>query len=191
MRMRPLAEMPGIYPDADEIFENPLMGVLVGTVFTALIQSSAASRCYFAGVVDDRRHQLWRGEYPIIMGQNIGTCITALISSIGGSREAKKVAVIHISYNVIGTILCLALFYGCHAIFDFTFVDNSIDSLGIAACHSIFNIVTTLMLFPFGKQLEKLASLLIGTKRARSPARCCWTSVCCVRRPLRCRSART
>ncbi len=165
--MSPLAEMPE-FTQMLTIFKNPLMGVLVGTVFTALIQSSAASVAILQAL--SMTGGISYGmAIPIIMGQNIGTCITALISSIGGSREAKKVAVIHISYNVIGTILCLALFYGCHAIFDFTFVDNSIDSLGIAACHSIFNIVTTLMLFPFGKQLEKLASLIIRDKKSPEP----------------------
>ena len=165
--MSPLAEMPE-FIQMLTIFKNPLMGVLVGTVFTALIQSSAASVAILQAL--SMTGGISYGmAIPIIMGQNIGTCITALISSIGGSREAKKVAVIHISYNVIGTILCLALFYGCHAIFEFTFVDNSIDSLGIAACHSIFNIVTTLMLFPFGKQLEKLASLIIRDKKSPEP----------------------
>ena len=98
---------------------------------------------------------------PIIMGQNIGTCVTALISSIGVNKNAKKVSVVHISFNLIGTFVILAVFYGLHAIFKFAIVDQPIDPFGIAICHTIFNVVTTALLLPFTKQLEKIANFVI------------------------------
>jgi phosphate:Na+ symporter len=95
---------------------------------------------------------------PVIMGQNIGTCVTALLSSIGVSRNAKRVAVVHISFNIIGTVVCLILFYGGNAIFHYPFIDSeTIGAVGIAFCHTAFNVFTTVILLPFSKQLEKLA----------------------------------
>ena len=142
------------------VFKNPLVGVLVGTVFTGIIQSSAAS----VGIL--QALSLTGGisygmAIPIIMGQNIGTCVTALLSSIGVNKNAKRVAVVHISFNIIGTILCLSVFYGVNALFPLPFIDNPIDGVGIAAVHSIFNIVTTAVLLPFPKQLEKLANMVV------------------------------
>ena len=101
---------------------------------------------------------------PIIMGQNIGTCVTALISSIGVNRNAKQVAVVHISFNVIGTVICLTLFYGAHALIGFTFIDDPISAVGIAFCHTIFNVFTTALLLPFSRQLEKLARILVKSE---------------------------
>lgn len=98
---------------------------------------------------------------PIIMGQNIGTCVTALLSSIGVNRNARRVSVIHISFNLIGTAVCLAAFYGSDLIFHYAFMDLSIGPAGIAMVHSIFNIATTVLLLPFTKQLEKLAYLVV------------------------------
>ena len=91
---------------------------------------------------------------PIIMGQNIGTCVTALLSSIGVNRNAKRVAAIHISFNVIGTVVCLILFYGGNALIGFGFMDMTVGAVGIALCHTIFNVLTTVMLLPFSRQLE-------------------------------------
>ena len=95
------------------------------------------------------------------MGQNIGTCVTALLSSIGVNRNARRVAVIHISFNVIGTAVCLVLFYGGHMLFDFPFMNDPVGAVGIAFCHTVFNVLTTVMLLPFARQLEKLARRLI------------------------------
>ena len=157
--MEPLSEMPQ-FQEILVAFNNPILGVLVGAGFTGIIQSSAASVAILqsfamTGAVS------YSMAIPIIMGQNIGTCVTALISSIGVSKNAKKVAVVHISFNIIGTVICLALFYGANAIFKFAFVDTPINTAGIALVHTIFNIATSLMLCPFCKQLEKLANTLI------------------------------
>lgn len=141
-------------------FENPLLGVLVGTVFTGIIQSSAASVGILQALAITGNIS-YGVAIPIIMGQNIGTCVTSLISSIGVNKNAKRVAVVHISFNVIGTAVCLALFYAANAVFRFPFVTDSLSPQGIALVHTIFNIVTTAMLLPFGKFLEKIANLVI------------------------------
>ncbi|MBQ6626217.1 MAG: Na/Pi cotransporter family protein [Ruminococcus sp.] len=157
--MEPLSNMPE-FQQMLVAFNNPILGVIVGAVFTGIIQSSAASVAILQTFA--MAGGLTYGmAIPIIMGQNIGTCVTALISSIGVSRNAKKVAVVHISFNVIGTVVCLGLFYGANAIFDFAFVDNNINTWGIAGVHTIFNVVTTVMLCPFCKLLEKLANAII------------------------------
>ena len=151
----PLADLPG-FSDLLTAFNNPILGVLVGAVFTAVIQSSAAS----VGILQALAltGSLSYGmAIPIIMGQNIGTCVTALISSIGVSRGAKRVSVIHVSFNVIGTTAGLLLFYGGDLIFHFGFMDYAIGAGGIALCHTIFNIFTTILLLPFSRQLEALA----------------------------------
>lgn len=158
----PLAEMPG-FADLLTAFNNPLLGVLVGAVFTGIIQSSAAS----VGILQALAltgSMTYGMAIPIIMGQNIGTCVTALISSIGVSRNAKRVAVIHISFNVIGTAVCLVLFYGGNALFHFSFMALPVGAVGIAFCHTVFNVFTTILLLPFSRQLEKLARRLVQSE---------------------------
>ena len=155
----PLAEMEG-FSKLLVAFKNPLLSVLFGAVFTGVIQSSAASvgilqALSLTGTIS------YRMAIPIIMGQNIGTCVTALLSSIGVNKNAKRVTVVHMSFNIIGTVVCLAVFYGLDAVIHFSFVDKSIGAVEIAAVHSIFNIVTTLILLPFSSQLVKLAKKLI------------------------------
>ena len=144
-------------------FENPLLGVLVGLVVTAVIQSSSAS----VGILQALALTgsiTYGAAIPIIMGQNIGTCVTALISSMGVSKNAKKVAVIHIAFNLIGTAVCLGLYLAGNAIFQFAFVDMPIDAVGIAGVHSIFNVFTVALLLPFSNQLEKLANKVLPDK---------------------------
>ncbi len=148
-------------------FNNPLLGVLVGAVFTGIIQSSAASVSILQGI-SLSGHLTYGMAIPIIMGQNIGTCVTALISSFGVSRNAKKVAVVHISFNLIGTIICLIGYYGLDAIFQFSFTDSPINTFGIAFCHLLFNVITTGLLLPFSKSLVKLANLVIRDKNGES-----------------------
>lgn len=155
----PLAEMEG-FSKLLVAFKNPLLSVLFGAVFTGIIQSSAASvgilqALSLTGTIS------YRMAIPIIMGQNIGTCVTALLSSIGVNKNAKRVTVVHMSFNIIGTVVCLAGFYGLDALINFSFVDKPIGAVEIAAVHSIFNIVTTLILLPFSGQLVKLAKKLI------------------------------
>ncbi|EGC02521.1 Na/Pi cotransporter family protein [Ruminococcus albus] len=155
----PLAEMEG-FSKLLVAFKNPLLSVLFGAVFTGVIQSSAASvgilqALSLTGTIS------YRMAIPIIMGQNIGTCVTALLSSIGVNKNANRVTVVHMLFNIIGTVVCLAAFYGLNAVVHFSFVDKSIGAVEIAAVHSIFNIVTTLILLPFSSQLVKLAKKLI------------------------------
>lgn len=160
--MSPLADM----PEFEHIliaFKNPLLGVLAGAVFTGVIQSSAASvgilqALSLTGSIS------YNIAIPIIMGQNIGTCVTAVISSIGVNKNAKRVAGIHIYFNIIGTLVCLTIFYAANGLMHFEFVEKAISPVGIAAVHSIFNMTTTAILLPFSKQLEKLARLTIKDK---------------------------
>lgn len=157
--MKPLQEMEG-FSDILLMFNNPLLGVLVGAVFTGIIQSSAAS----VGILQtiSLSGGLTYGmALPIIMGQNIGTCVTALLSSIGVNKNAKRVAVVHISFNLIGTAVCLAVFYGLDAVLHFAFTDLAINPFGVAVVHTIFNVVTTIMLLPFTKMLEKIARMAV------------------------------
>ena len=160
--MAPLADSPQ-FSKILTAFNNPLLGILTGLVVTAVIQSSAASvgmlqALSMAGGIT------YGMAIPIIMGQNIGTCATAILSSIGVGTNAKRVAVIHLSFNIIGTTIFMIAFYGLHYIIDFSFIDRSIDPAGIALCHSIFNIGTTLLLLPFSGKIVKLAENVIKTE---------------------------
>ena len=156
----PLADMPE-FSHILTAFRNPLLGVLVGAVFTGVIQSSAAS----VGILQALALTgsiTYGMAIPIIMGQNIGTCITALISSIGVNRNARRVSVIHISFNVIGTAAGLILFFGGNMLLHYTFMDLPVGAVGIAFCHTVFNVVTTALLLPFSRQLERLARRLVS-----------------------------
>ncbi len=155
----PLADSPS-FASILVAFNNPLLGILVGTVFTGIIQSSAAS----IGILQalSMTGSISFGmAIPIIMGQNIGTCATALLSAIGVKRSAKRVSILHLSIKIIGTIICCILFYGLNAIFNFSFVDVPINTVGIAMCHTIFNILNTVLLMPFSKHLINLTCKLI------------------------------
>ena len=158
----PLADMPE-FTSMLTAFTNPLLGIVTGLVLTAVIQSSSAS----VGIL--QALSLTGGisygmAIPIIMGQNIGTCVTALISSIGVNKNAKRVAVIHIAFNLLGTAVCLLLYFILHFVVDLTFIETAINPVGIAIVHSIFNITTTILLLPFSKQLVKLAEGTIKTE---------------------------
>ena len=151
----PLADMPG-FSDLLTDFRNPLLGVAVGAAFTGVIQSSAAS----VGILQALALTgsiTYGVAIPIIMGQNIGTCVTALISSIGVSRGAKRVSVIHIAFNIIGTAIGLIVFCGGDLLFHFPFMDSAVGAVGVALCHTVFNVCTTALLLPFSRQLEWLA----------------------------------
>ena len=155
----PLADMPE-FTNILTAFKNPLLGVLIGTVFTGIIQSSAAS----VGVLQalSLTGSITYGmAIPIIMGQNIGTCVTALLSSIGVNKNAKKVSVIHISFNLIGTIIGLIVYFIAKDLIRFDGFDNAISSFAVAGFHSVFNIATTIILIPFSKKLVDLANLVI------------------------------
>lgn len=160
----PLAEMKS-FSNLLTAFKNPIVSVAIGALFTGIIQSSAASvgilqALALTGTIS------YRMAIPIIMGQNIGTCVTALLSSIGVNKSAKRVTVVHMSFNIIGTVVCLTGFYGLNALIGFSFVDKPIGVVEIAAVHSIFNILTTIILLPFQDMLVKLAKKLIPDKGA-------------------------
>lgn len=155
----PLANMPE-FTSILTSFNNPILGVLIGAVFTGIIQSSAAS----VGVLQalSLTGSITYGmAIPIIMGQNIGTCVTALLSSIGVNKNAKKVSVIHISFNLIGTILGLIVYFILKDIVKIGGFDNAINSFAVAGFHSVFNIATTIVLLPFSKRLVALANFII------------------------------
>ena len=141
-------------------FSNPLLGVLVGALVTGIIQSSSASvgilqALSATGVIT------YGSAIPIIMGQNIGTCVTALISSVGANKNARRAAMVHLYFNIIGVTLFLAVFYGANLLLDFAFVNETVTAWGIAVVHSIFNLTATAVLLPFANGLEKLAILTI------------------------------
>jgi len=163
--VKPLQNMPG-FADLFIKFQNPLLGVLVGAVLTAVIQSSSASvgilqALSLTGVIT------YSAAFPIIMGQNIGTCVTSVLSSIGANRSARKVSIIHITFNLIGTVIFLTAYLLANALVEpvAVFFAGTIDPAGIAVCHSIFNIVTTFLLLPFGKYLVKIADKVIKDNR--------------------------
>ncbi|MBE5937222.1 MAG: Na/Pi cotransporter family protein [Lachnospiraceae bacterium] len=142
------------------MFKNPILGVLAGAILTAIIQSSSAS----VGVLQalSATGQVSYGAaVPIIMGQNIGTCVTALLSSFGTNKNAKRVAIVHLSFNVIGTIIWLSIFSLLSAILEPAILDASASHLGIAVVHSLFNIACTVLLLPMSSLLEKLAIKLV------------------------------
>ena len=147
-------------------FQNPILGVLAGAVLTAIIQSSSAS----VGILQSLSATgavTYGAAIPIIMGQNIGTCITAILSSIGANKNAKRAAAVHLSFNVIGAVACLTIFSIIKAVFSPAILGNSIDHAGIAIVHSLFNILCTLLLLPAARLLEKLVIILIpDSKRA-------------------------
>ena len=161
--MKPLADSPDFSSVLTSFYSLPLapiLGVAVGAIFTGIIQSSAAS----VGILQALSltgNITFGMALPVIMGQNIGTCVTAIISSIGVNKNAKRVSVIHILFNLIGTVVFLILFSGLNLIFKFNFLNNAISPVGIAAVHSVFNIATTAILFPFAKSLEKMSTFIV------------------------------
>lgn len=150
------------------MFSNPFLGVLAGALLTAVLQSSSVS----IGILQTLSNKTGTITYsialPIILGQNIGSCVTALISSIGANKSAKRVAIVHLYFNVIGTIVFLSLFYLISGLIDMPFLSNQLNSTGIAIIHTCFNVLATAMFLPFTKQLEKLACLTIRDKPGES-----------------------
>jgi len=141
-------------------FTNPILGVIAGAVLTGIIQSSSASvgilqaLCMTGSVP-------YAVAIPVIMGQNIGTCVTALISSIGASKNAKRAAMIHLYFNLIGVTIFMSVFYILHMFISFDFLDDMATASGIAIFHSLFNVTVTIILFPFLDKLVKLAIILV------------------------------
>ena len=142
------------------MFTNPILGMLAGLILTAIIQSSSASVGILQALCSTGAVS-FGCAIPIIMGQNIGTCVTAIISSVGASKNAKRTALVHLYFNIIGTALFMIVFYSINAFVHFDFLGDAATPAGIAVVHSIFNIAATLVLLPFAKVLEKLAYMSI------------------------------
>lgn len=142
------------------MFQNPILGVLAGAVLTGIIQSSSASVGILQALSSTGAVTIG-ASIPIIMGQNIGTCVTALISSVGTNRNARRASVVHLSFNLIGTTVILAIYCILNAIFSFEIINNPANEVSIAICHSAFNILCTAMLLPASGLLEKLSYLII------------------------------
>lgn len=161
--VKPLADVPE-FTNIMTAFSNPLFGVLAGTILTAIIQSSSASvgilqALCMTGAVP------YSVALPIIMGQNIGTCVTALLSAIGANKNAKRAAMVHLYFNLIGTAIFMTGFYAINAVVGFSFFSDAANPAGIATLHSVFNITATIILLPFSGVLEKLACLTIKDKK--------------------------
>jgi len=142
------------------LFTNPLLGVVAGAVLTAVIQSSSASvgilqALSATGAVS------YAAAIPIIMGQNIGTCVTAMLSSVGTTKNAKRAALVHLMFNIIGTLVCLILFLLGNALFAPAILAEGATHFGIAICHTIFNVACTALLLPSGSLLEKLVCRIV------------------------------
>lgn len=157
--VKPLAQMEG-FRNILLMFSNPILGILAGAILTGIIQSSSAS----VGILQalSATGQVTIGtSIPIIMGQNIGTCATALISSVGTNKNARRAALVHLYFNILGTFAFLALYTLIKSIFDLSFINQSANHLSIAVVHTTFNIISTAFLLPFTKFLEILANKTI------------------------------
>ncbi len=155
----PLAEVPE-FTNVLTMFSNPIFGMLAGALLTAVIQSSSASvgilqaLCATGAIT-------YGSAIPIIMGQNIGTCVTAILSSVGAGKNAKRAALVHFYFNLVGTSVFMIAFYLLNSFLKFGFLTNSSNEMGIAVVHSAFNVGATLLLLPFARGLEKLACITI------------------------------
>ena len=150
-------------------FSNPLLGVLVGAVVTAIIQSSSASVGILQALTVTGQISVGT-SIPIIMGQNIGTCVTAILSSVGANRNARRTAIVHLSFNVVGTVVWLAVFWLGKAFFlPAALINAPADAATIAVAHSIFNIACTVLLLPMSALLEKLAYRIVPEKKDAQP----------------------
>ena len=164
--LEPLAEVPE-FTNILVMFSNPILGVLVGAAMTAIMQSSSAT-VGILQALSSTGSLPFGSAVPIIMGQNIGSCVTTLLSSVGANKNAKRAAFLRLYAIVIGTVIFLILYYSLDAIFDFTFTGESATVFSIAMVHTVFNVFTTVILLPFTKGLEKLAKLTIREGRSAS-----------------------
>ena len=157
--VRPLADVPE-FTGLLTMFSNPVLGMLCGALLTAVIQSSSASVGILQALCATGAVS-FGAAIPIIMGQNIGTCVTAVLSGIGAHKNAKRTALVHLYFNLMGTIIFMTIFYILNSFMQFEFMKRPVNAAGIAAVHTAFNVASTLVLFPFSKALVKLACLTI------------------------------
>lgn len=166
------------------MFSNPVLGVIAGAVLTAVLQSSSASIGILQSIAISTGKVTYSVALPLLLGQNIGSCVTALISSVGANKPAKRVAFVHLYFNVIGTVVFLSIFYLLNAFISMPFMEESLNAVGIAVIHTGFNVLATALFLPFTKQLEKLACLTVrDDSNDESSPLCCLTSVCSRPRP--------
>lgn len=157
--VKPLADVPE-FTNILTAFSNPLLGLLAGTLLTAVIQSSSASVGILQALCATGSVS-YGAAIPIIMGQNIGTCVTAMLSGIGASKNARRAALVHLYFNILGTVIFMVGFYAIHMAAPFAFMGDAADAAGIAIVHTAFNIFATMLLLPFSSWLERLACLTI------------------------------
>lgn len=157
--MKPLSEIPS-FTRLFTMFENPFLGLIMGAILTAVIQSSSASVGILQALCATGT-VTYGAAVPIILGQNIGTCVTAMMSGVGAGKNAKRAATIHLMFNVIGVAVFMLVFYTLNFALQFNFLSESANSAGIALVHTGFNLLATLVLLPFAKQLEQLSFVLI------------------------------
>ena len=163
----PLSEVPA-FTRMFTAFENPILGLLAGAILTGIIQSSSAS----VGILQalSATGAVSCGSaIPIILGQNIGTCVTAMLASVGTTKNARRAALVHLYFNVIGATGFLVVFYPLRSIFQFQFVELPIDAMGIAVVHTTFNLLATALMLPFARWLEKLAYITIPDEPSGKP----------------------
>ncbi len=160
--VKPLADVPE-FTRLFLMFENPVLGMIAGAVLTAVIQSSSASVGILQALCATGAVS-FGSALPIIMGQNIGTCVTALLSAIGAKKNAKRTAFVHLYFNLIGTVVFMALFYAANSFLHFGFLGTAANAAGIAIVHTTFNVLATLLWLPFHKLLVKLATLTVRDK---------------------------
>ncbi len=158
----PLADVPE-FANLMTMFSNPILGLLAGTILTAIIQSSSASVGILQALCATGTIK-YSVALPVIMGQNIGTCITAILSAVGANRNSKRTALIHLFFNLIGTTVFMVVFYASNVFVDYAFLDQAANETGIAIIHSCFNIAATILLLPFYKVLVKLAYVALPLK---------------------------
>ena len=160
--VKPLANDP-TFTSILTAFKNPIFGILAGAVLTAVIQSSSAS----VGILQALSATgsiTYSMAIPIVMGQNIGTCVTAMLSCIGAKKNAKRAAFVHLYFNIIGTLVVCILFYASNLFINYTFLDDAVNPANIAIIHTAFNLIVTAILLPFSRLLEKLACLTVRDK---------------------------
>ena len=157
--VEPLKDVPE-FTNLFVMFKNPILGMIVGAILTAIIQSSSAS-VGILQVLCGTGSVTYAAALPIIMGQNIGTCITAMMSGVGATKNAKRAAVVHLLFNLIGTAIFMIVFYSINAFVHFEFLGYAANKMGIAVIHTCFNVAATLVLLPFANVLEKLSLMII------------------------------
>lgn len=157
--VKPLADVPE-FTALFTAFENPIIGMIVGAALTAIIQSSSASVGILQAMCATGSVSV-SAALPVIMGQNIGTCVTALLSGVGASKNARRASLVHLYFNLLGTLLFMGVFYGLNIFLHFSFMDEAANGTTIAIIHSLFNVSATLVLMPASKLIEKLAYFTI------------------------------